>query len=263
MLEKILTKEIVAPIIIILVSVLFYTLFKLFIKKAFKFKTHKADEKKHNTIMVLFLNIVKIFISMVAIIMILDIYGIDVKSLLASLGVFAAVAALAMQDVLKDFIAGISIVLEGQFRIGDTISIDGFKGEVIFLSLKTTKIKAYTGEVKILANHNVQNVINYSLTDSLAIVDVSVAYDSDLSKVEKVLTELCEKLTTELPSLKGELQLLGVQELSDSAIIYRITGIAESMKQYEIQRKLLKEIRIELEKNKIEIPFPQMVIHNG
>lgn len=263
MLEKILTKDILAPIIIVLVSFFVYIVLKSIIKKSFKIKSNRIDDKKKKTIMMLFLNVIKIFIIAVAGIMILDIYGIDAKSLLASLGIFAAVAALAMQDVLKDFIAGISIILEGQFNIGDTISIEGFKGEVIHLSLKTTRLKAYTGEIKIIANHNVQNVINYSINDSLAIVDVAVSYDTDLDKLENILTKMCERIAKEIPDLKGELQLLGVQELGESAIIYRITCLTEALKQYEIQRKILREVKIELTKNKIEIPFPQMVIHNG
>lgn len=261
--DKILTKEILAPIIIVIVSYLIYRILKAIIKKSFKIKVHGIDDKRQKTIMLLFINIIKIFIFIIAILMILEIYGIDAKSILASLGVFAAVAALALQDILKDFIAGVSIVLEGQFRIGDTISIDNFKGEVIYLSLKTTKIKAYTGEIKIYANHNVQNVINYSLTDSLAIVDVSVAYDADLNKIEKILTKFCSDMSKELPNLKGNLELLGVQQLADSAVIYRITCLTESMKQYEIQRKILREIKVLFDKNNIEIPFPQMVVHNG
>lgn len=263
MIKSILTKEILAPIIIVIVSYLLFILLRTIIKKSFKLKVRGMDDKRQKTIVALFINIIKIFIIIVSASMILDIYGIDVKSLLASLGVFAAVAALAMQDILKDFIAGISIVLEGQFRIGDTISIDNFKGEVIYLSLKTTKIKSYTGEIKIYANHNVQNVINYSLNDSLAVIDISISYDCNLEKVEKVLTDLCEKLSKELPNLKGNLELVGVQELTDHAIIYRITCLTESMKQFEVQRKVLREAKIVLDKNKMEIPFPQMVIHNG
>ena len=89
---------------------------------------------------------------------ILDVYGIDTKSILASLGVFTAVLALALQDILKDFVAGITIMLEGQYRIGDTITVNSFKGEVISLTLKTTRVKAYTGEIKIFANRNISEV---------------------------------------------------------------------------------------------------------
>jgi len=261
--EKILRKEVIAPVLIVLISFLVYTIIKKIILKTFKKRVHLKDDKRQKTIAMLFINTFKIFIIAVALMMILDIYGINIKSLLASLGVFAAVAALAMQDILKDFIAGVSIILEGQYRIGDTISVDGFKGEVIYLSLKSTRIKSYTGEIKIIANHNVQNIINYSLTDNIAIIDVAVSYDAEVKKVETVLTKLCEDLTKELDNLKGPLELLGVQELGDSAVVYRITCLTEAMKQYEIQRKVLKAVKIELDKNNIEIPFPQMVVHNG
>lgn len=254
--------RILNSIIILVVAFLIYFLTKTIIKKTFNNSYLKIDEKKQRTIIELFINLAKAFIIVVTLMMVLDVYGINVKSLLASLGVFAAVAALAMQDVLKDLIAGISIILEGQFRIGDTISIDDFKGEVIQLSLKTTRIKAYTGEIKIFANHNIQNVVNYSINNSLAIVDVSISYDTDLNKAEKVLSKLCERLSIELSDLQGEVQLVGVESLSDYAIIYRITCLTESMKHFDIQRKILKEVKMELDKNNIKIPFPQLVVHN-
>ena len=138
--------------------------------------------------------------------MILDVYGIDTKSILASLGVFTAVLALALQDILKDIVGGISIIIEGQYRIGDIVTINNFKGEVISLTLKSTRVKAYTGEIKIFANRNISEVINHSFSSSLAIVDIAVAYDSDLSKVDKVLNKICEKLSNELEELEGEIQ---------------------------------------------------------
>lgn len=261
--KKILTKEVLAPVIILIVSYILYKIFKSLIKKSFKLKKNVTDEKKKKTIMFLFVNLLKIFVITVDVIMILDIYGIDAKSLLASLGVFAAVIALAAQDLIKDYIAGITIILEGQYRIGDVIEVDGFKGEVTYLSIKTTKIKAYTGEIKIIANHNITNVVNYSLSESLAIVDVSVSYDADLEKTDKVLNELCNRLSLELEDLKGPVQLLGIQSLADSAVVYRITCLTESMKHTAVQRKILKEVKRELDKNHIEIPYPQVVIHNG
>ena len=119
MLEKILVKEIVAPIIIILISIIAYAIAKAVIRKIFKLKTFNnknVDSKRLQTIVSLCINFAKFFIIIVAVITILDVYGIDTKSLLASLGVFSAVLALALQDILKDFVAGISIIIEGQFR---------------------------------------------------------------------------------------------------------------------------------------------------
>ena len=258
MLDKILKKEIIAPIAIVLVSYIIYKIVVSIIKKRFK-----AKSKKTETIKTLFINIIKVFFIAVAIIMILDVYGIDVRTILASLGVFAAVLALAMQDLLKDFISGISIVLEGQFSIGDIISVGDFKGEVVYLSLKTTKIKSYTGEIKIIANHNIENVVNYSINESLAIVDICVSYNEDLEKIEKVLNNICKKMNREIEDLKGEFEILGVQELGDSSIKYRLTCLTVPCKHLVVQRKAYKIIKQEFDKNNIEIPFPQVVVHNG
>ena len=263
MIEKIFMKEIMGPIIIVFVSIVVYAIAKKIIKKAFKLKVKGVDLNRKKTIMLLFTNVTKFFIIAIALITILEIYGFDTKSLLASLGVFTAVAALALQDLLKDFVAGISLMLEGQFQIGDNITVGGFRGEVISLTLKSTRIKAYTGEIKIIANREITQVINHTLDSSLALVDVSIPYESDIKKVETVVKNLCERLTNELEFLKGPVELLGINAFGDNGIIIRITAETEVMKHYGIQRKILREVKLEFDKQKITIPYQQVVVHNA
>ena len=214
----ILKKEVIAPIIILLVSIFLSSISKKIIYKIFNFGS-LINEGKKKSVANLVNNIVKILIFLIAIVTILDIYGIDTKSLVASLGVVSLVAGLALQDLLKDFIVGISILLEGQFSIGDWVSINGFKGEVIPSNLRTTKLRAYTGEIKYIANRNITEVTNYSTDKTNLIIDVSVAYESDIDKVKKILDELCEQFKQEY-KLK-DLICLGIQELADSSINFR------------------------------------------
>ena len=263
MLEKILVKEVVAPIIIVLVAFVFYNIIVKVLKKFFSLRTIKIDDKRKTTLFNLARNIIRILIIAIATLFILEVYGIDTTSIITSLSVIGVVVGLAFQDLIKDFIAGISIVIEGQYRVGDTVQINGFKGEVINVGLKSTKLKAYTGEVMILANHLITDVINYNLSDSLALIDIDIAYESDIEKVEKVLTKLCERLSNELPHLKGKVELLGISSLEASSVRFRISVVTESMKQAIVQRLILREVKIELDKNNIEIPYTQMVIHNG
>lgn len=263
MLEKILTKEVVAPIIIIVISFLIYNVIIKVLKKLFNLKSKKIDEKRKKTLFNLIRNIIRIFIIAIATLSILEVYGIDTTSIITSLSVIGVVVGLAFQDLIKDFIAGISIVIEGQYRVGDTVQINGFKGEVINVGLKSTKLKAYTGEIMILANHLITDVINYNLSDSLALIDIDVAYESNIEKVEKVLNDLCERLSNELPYLKGKVELLGINSLEASSVRFRMTVLTESMKQAIVQRRMLREVKLELDKNKIEIPYNQMVVRNG
>lgn len=260
-LDFILRKEVIGPVIVVLVSWIIYKVVKNVIKKFLGFRG-KLEQKRKNTIFYLFKGILKIVVIALDVLIILEIFGFDTKAIITSLSVIGVVVGLAFQDLIKAFIAGITIVLEGQYRVGDIIEIAGFKGEVIYLGLKSTKIKANTGEIKIISNHLVSDVINYSLSDSLAIIDVDVAYESDLAKVEKVLTKLCERLTEELPKLKGEVTLLGINSLEASSVRYRLTVLTEPTEQYGVQRLMRKEIKMELDKNGIEIPYNQVVMHN-
>ena len=255
-LDKNLIKEIIAPILIIIGSIIIY-------KKAFIIKSVKGNKKKQETLVSVINNIIKYFIMIIALLMILDIFGIDTKTLITSLGVVGLVAGLAVQDLLKDIISGMSIIFENQFYVGDTVEINGFKGEVIHLGLKTTQLKSYTGEIKIISKRNIIEVTNYNLANSLAIVDFQVAYEDNNEKVEKVLTNLCKRLTKELNNIKGEVKLLGITNLASSGVEYRITVETVPLEHYEIQRIILKEIKLELEKNGITIPYQQLVVRNG
>ena len=262
-LDKILIKEIIAPILIIIGSIIIYKIVSKIVKKAFIIKSVKGNKKKQETLVSVINNIIKYFIMIIALLMILDIFGIDTKTLITSLGVVGLVAGLAVQDLLKDIISGMSIIFENQFYVGDTVEINGFKGEVIHLGLKTTQLKSYTGEIKIISNRNIIEVTNYNLANSLAIVDFQVAYEDNNEKVEKVLTNLCKRLTKELNNIKGEVKLLGITNLASSGVEYRITVETVPLEHYEIQRIILKEIKLELEKNGITIPYQQLVVRNG
>lgn len=262
-LKSILIKEVIYPILIILFSILIYLLLKNFTKKIFGVKVKKVDIKRKNTAYSIIINLEKYFIIVVAFLMILNVFGVDTMTLVTSLGIVGLAAGLAVQDTLKDFISGVSIVFENKYSVGDNVTIGDFRGDVIELGMKTTKIRAYTGEVLIIPNHLVEKVINHSMSKSVAIVDIDVSYDSNLEKVEKVLEELCKNLTKELNGLKGEVQLLGINELASSSIKYRIIADTVPLKNYEIERKIKKELKIILDQNKIEIPYNQVVIHSA
>ena len=111
-LDKILIKEVVGPILIVLISMLVYLILKSVVNKVFKIRNKFVDKRKSKTINSLIVNIIKYFIIVIDAVMILDIFGVDTATLITSLGVVGLVAGLAVQDTLKDFVAGISIILE-------------------------------------------------------------------------------------------------------------------------------------------------------
>lgn len=261
--DKIFIKEIIAPICIIIGGIILYKIVSSIIKKTLRIKVYKVDSRRQKTLVGLINNIVKYFIIAIVVLMILDVYGMDTKALVASLGIVGLIVGLAFQDILKDFISGMCIIFENQYAVGDTVTIGGFNGEIIGLGLKTTRIKAYTGETKIISNRNITEVINHSLDHSLAIVDVTVDYESDLKKVDKVLNDLCSRLSEEMEEIKGPVELLGINDLGNSGIQFRITVMTTPMKNFEVKRKILREIKDAFKENKIQIPYPQVVVHDA
>ena len=132
------------PIIYIIIGLVGYSLINRMIGGISKFdiKKGRGIDKRKNTVIVLVKSIIKYVIAVIVIILILGVYGVNTTSLIASLGVVTAIIGLAFQDTIKDFLAGVFLIFDNAYAVGDTVKINGFTGEVIALGLKTTKIRA-------------------------------------------------------------------------------------------------------------------------
>jgi len=243
-------------IIFIVVLLFFYFFFKLLnkiIKSTLKIRAHKIglSERKRRTLELLFQKIIKYILIGIVILITLSLFGIDKATLIASVSVFGVVIGLAFQDTLRDILAGIFVLLEDRYSEGDYIKVNDFMGEVIYLGLKITKIRNFLGETKIISNRHIEEIINYSVSNSTAVIDIDVAYDSNIEKVEEVLQTTIDELSLTVDNLQGEFKLLGIQNIG-YFITYRITVSTEPMKQYGVKRIALKEIKKAMDKNKIK-----------
>lgn len=259
-------KNIVLLLIYIIVGITVYFLIKKVINKRIKIEKlrNRYNKQRAETAKGLLLNIIKYLIIVIVGLAILSLLGVNIKSIAAGLGITTAIIGLAFQDFAKDFIAGFSIIAESQYEIGDIIEVDGFLGEVISLGLKTTKIRGITtGAIKIISNHNMDNIINYSQTNSIAVVDVGISYSNTYEQLENVVKELSKKLMTENPYALGELKIAGIIDFADSSIIYRIIQEVKSAKNIETERLIRKELKKSFDKAGIIIPYPQIEVNNG
>ncbi len=260
--ETDLFRYVILPIIYIAIGYLFYQLLKMMVAKIFdSHKIKGKDKKRVDTTRILIQNCLKYIVMIVVLLFVLNAYAIDVKSILAGLGIGVAVVGLAFQDVLKDILAGISILLENQFEVGDDIEVAGFRGQVIFIGLKTTRIKNYKGAVKIISNRNITEVINYSLNPSLAVIELPIRYESDLESVEKALTKIAKTIEKKYEQLKGPIEIWGVDQLADSSVVYKIAVPTAIGEQFKMERNLKKEFKTGLEKYGFSIPYPQVEVH--
>lgn len=257
------TKQFYAPVVAIILGIIAYKIVSAALNKVMKVTSAKNsyEQKKRRTIVDLVSNIAKYVIVIIVLIIILEAFNIDTASIIAGLGVVSAVIGLAFQDVLKDFISGIGIILENYYVVGDTVTYGDFTGEVVELGLKSTKIKKYTGETMIIANRNINEIINLSQCKQSLYLNISVAYEVDTDKVFKVINDIIPKIEKMPNVVKNSVQLLGVNELGDNAVIYQLKIECIQDKQWAIKRETLKLIKDTFDKENIKIPYPQVEVH--
>ena len=157
---NILDKKIVMVIAIIIIGIIIYKIIERTLNRLLdRDKKHKRLDKKSKTMIKLIDNIVKYIIIVIVGVLILQIYGINVNSLIAGLGLVSVIAGLAIQDPLKDIVSGINIITDDYYSLGDVINIDGIEGKVVQLGVRTTKIlDTKRGDIYVLANRNISKV---------------------------------------------------------------------------------------------------------
>lgn len=252
------SEKIYLPIVYILLGVILNTVVTKVVDKINSRGNHSKDKRK-TTIINLCKSILKYLILIFVVLGILGIYGVDTTSIIASLGVFAAVIGLAFQDIIKDFLAGVTIIFDNKYAVGDTVEINGFTGTVISLGLRTTKIKAFTGEVKCIGNASFTEVTNYNLASADLFLKLNVAYDTDIAKLEKVL----ESLKDDILKIENvtDYKLLGVDALGDSSIVYMVDVTCKAMTGAPIKRKVLRLVKDTFDKEGINIPYTTVDIN--
>ena len=261
--------KVVMPFIVILGAIIIYTIAKSITKGIFERSSkHLGVQRRQrvDTVRTLVVNIEKYLVIIVALIIILSIFGVNVTSMVAGLGIMTAIIGLAFQDLAKDIIAGISLVTENQFDVGDNVEINGFRGNVIELGLKTTKLKNYKGHIKCIANHAITEVTNYTDNkDALAEVNVGVSYKHKSEEVEKALDQvrLNLRLSDKMDDSLGDLIVNGITDFADSAVVWRVSMPCKPNTAIGIERVIRREIKAVFDKEGIEIPFPQVVVSNA
>ena len=257
--EFLLKKEVIVPIIVVIVGFLLCVIAKKIIYRIFNFKILKVKDGKKKSIVNLISNIVVFIIVFICAMIILDTYGVDTASFIASLGIMGLIIGLALQDLLKDFIVGMSIIFEGQFSIGDTVSIGGFKGEVLPSSLRTTKLKAETGEIKIIYNRNIAEVINFSMGHTSLFIDINMPKNTDVEEIKEILANLCSKIKEEYNL--DEMNYM--EEESNKSMNFRLVGNSTKLEKTHLEKELKKEVISSFKERNITLSANQVVIHFG
>lgn len=208
-------------------------------------KRFKLRSRRVQTVGKLMKNTASYVLNFIVILLILGEFHINLAPLLAGAGVIGLAIGFGAQSLVKDVISGFFIILEDHFSVGDVIETGKFRGTVEMIGLRATRLKSWTGEVYIIPNGSITDVTNFSVSNSLAVIDISIAATQQLDEAMERIRNVLSKF--EDPNLIGAPDLLGVQSMTASDVVLRITAVCRPNTQSALTRRLNAELKKGLE----------------
>ena len=260
---KILAILIVVWIILRILKAVIHRVIKSVIGKTYGIRDGVAVEKRTATLETVFYSTVKIVIWVIAVMMIIPEFGVNIGPILAAVGVAGLAFGFGAQYLIRDLIAGLFIILEDQYRKGDSIKVGDVAGAVEEINLRKTVIRDIDGVEHHIPNGEIKIASNRTKLWSRINLEIGVSYDTDLDKVIRVLNKVGKEMAKD-KDWKGVIieapEAIGVNEFGDSAIMIKVLGKVKPGEQWGTARELRKRIKEAFDKEKIEIPFPHRVI---
>lgn len=258
--------KIVGIILIFVIMSIVRKFGKNMIQKAFAVNIERIQkvtggtERRKETFESLALNIWRYAVNIILIVWLLSVF-VPLDKLLVASSALVVVIGFAAKSMLDDILMGFFIIFEDLFSVGDFVEIDGNTGTVTEIGLRSVKIRVLTGETVIIPNGNIAKVINHSVSNGKAVLDIGIAYEADLDKAISVLETVASEAFEQYDDILQIPQVLGVQELAASAVVIRMTAEVSPLQQWHIQRELRRLIKLTFERENIEIPYSKMVVY--
>lgn len=238
--------------------VIIYSLCKL-IRLIFKAQMKKNHRSK--TIFTLLDGFTKYACAIIIILLILKSFGVDTTALVASVGVLTLIVGLGAQSLIADIIAGIFIIFENEYNAGEIISVDGFRGTVLEIGIRSTKVIDAAGNIKIINNSNIGDIVNLSRELSLAVVDLDFPYDVPVDLVENILKNNFELMKENIKGIIDGPFYKGICNYKDSNVTLKIVAQCKEEDRFQVERDLMREYRRILLENNIDMSYQQVVIN--
>lgn len=258
-------------LVIILVAYFIKKILKVTIERLIRklvppdsFLSVQAEKKREDTLIRILSGFSGVVIWLLASIMIVGEFGIAIAPFLATLGIAGVALGFGGQYLIKDIISGLFIIIENQYRIGDVVCFDKTCGSVEDITLRLTTLRDLDGRVHHVPHGEIKITSNLSKGFARVNLDIGVSYNADLEKVIEVVNRVGNELAED-PDFKDSIreapQFARVNDLADSAVIIKILGETEPLRQWAVTAELRKRLKITFDKEGIEIPFPQVVVH--
>ena len=243
-------------VLIIIISIIIYNFVIQFIEKNIE-KNKVLNSKKTKTYIRLIKSINRYIFIIIVLILLLKLYGINISSMLAGIGIISIIIGLAIQDFLKDIIRGISILSDNYFSVSDVVKYKDIIGKVLVIGLKTTKIQELsTNNIYSIANRNIEEI---TVLSKLLYVNIPLPYELKLIEQHKIVEDIVNIIKKD--SLIENCENVGITELSDSKIEYQLRITVNQVDRLQARRNTLEHILEGLEKNSVAVPYNQIDIH--
>lgn len=231
------------------------------------FKSKRDEEQREETLISILTTATHVTIWTAAVLTVLSMMGVNIGPLLAGAGIAGVALGFGAQTMVKDFLAGLFILGENQYRVGDVLQVNQtVSGVVEKITLRMTKLRDLDGNVHYIPNGEITIATNMTMEYAQVVADVGISYDSDIDKVEAIIDTVGESIYED-EAWKGVAleppYMLRVDSFDESAITVRIVCKTAPIRQWEVKSEILRRLKKAFDKEGIEIPFPQRVIHTA
>jgi len=260
-------------IIIVIAAYLFNVIIRRIITRAIRIavvadetSSKEAEKRREDTLIHIFNGAIRIALLIIAILMILKEIGLEIAPILAGAGIVGLAVGFGAQYLIRDIITGLFIILENQYRIGDVIKIGDADGTVENITLRLTTLRDLNGTVHHIPHGEIKRVSNLSKKFARINLNIGISYNANLEHVIKVINQTGDELAKDprfADSIITAPKFLRINEFAESAIIIKILGDTKPLMQWEVTGELRKRLKIAFDREGIEIPLPQMVIHKA
>lgn len=235
--------------------------------RSHKFKTKKDEQQREDTIVSIINTGLKATFWTTAGLMILSVLGINITPLLAGAGIIGVALGFGAQSMVKDLLAGVFIIAENQYRVGDVLRVNqGVAGTVERISLRITVLRDLEGKVHYIPNGNIEIATNMTLEYANVDLNITVGYESDLDKVEQVINEVGAAIAEDNDWKDVVLEapyMLRVDAFTELGVVVKVICKTAPIRQWEAKSEILRRLKKAFEKHDIIIPYPQRVIHQA
>jgi len=230
-------------------------------------RAQSADHAKRvETLGRVFRYVLAVVVSVVAGMAILNELGISVAPILATAGVAGIAVGFGAQSLIKDYFNGFFLLVDDQLRVGDVVEVAGIGGLVEEVTLRYVRLRDYDGNVHFVPNGQIGAVTNRTRTFAFAVIDVGIAYRESVDEAIGVIREVGREMRTDEsfgPRILEDLDIAGVDQWADSAVIIRCRFKVKPIEQWGVRREFLQRLKSAFDAHGIEIPYPHLTVYAG